>query len=469
MSWSGCRPSSNEEWEDRLEDGEGFRPDEIEALLDAEREHLYLWHPRTPFLQRLDLLSALTSVSGRDRPTAELIPHAPNDSSQAWFLKGGEVGAGGLAPAEAARYLTARWFYALGGNADKVTIGSDSSLVGAHPGSAFGEGFSRVTHVWRVGSSLLVTLLGNLLGQDIASTRQAFVLPFWRAGPHATTSLFLRSAPGMASLLGPIETGWVTCMLRAPLPVSKDRVKTWIDQAREEDPHRVVVTTKKGPMVVRMSAVESRLQSLHRVYREVVVNEGRMRRVLDAADLWMPRAAQGERLELFLVSKGGTGSSPTVEHTALLVLDAPVLEPGSNRFEHVRRYLGEALGFVEKDRGIRGRLERALRGAFGEVVLEERGPALKEPSWDSAAGRTGRALAERQVPRWLDLVEQLVLETDPRPATTRDDIVASLYRLARDVYDAATTPYVTSARYAAAVAGARQQHLWPPRQKEKQS
>lgn len=465
----GLSSASDEEWEDRLEDGEGFRPDEVEALLDAEREHLYLWHPRTPFLQRLDLLSALTSVSGRDRPTAELIPHAPNDSSQAWFLKGGEVGADGLASADAARYLTARWFYALGGNADRVTIGSDPKPVGAHPGSAFGEGSTRVTHVWRVGSSLLATLVGNLLEQDVADARGGYAVPAWGAGPQVATSLFLRSAPGMASLLGPIEEDRVARMLRAPLPVPKDRVKTWIEQARDEDPHRVVVETQKGLTVVRMSAVESRLQSLHRVYREVVVNGGHMRRVLGAGDLWMRRAAEGARLELFLADKGGTGSSPTVEHTALLVLDAPLLEPGSDRFEHVRRYIGEALGFIGKNRGIRGRLERALRGAFGEVVLEERGPVLKEPSWDSAAGRTGRALADREVPRWLDLVEQLVLETDSGPDTTRDDIVAPLYRLARDVYDAATTPYVTSARYAAAAARARQQHLWPSQQKEKQT
>lgn len=459
---------SDEQWEDRLDDGEGFRPDEVEALLDAEREHLYLWHPRTPFLQRLDLLSALTSVCGRDRSTSELIPHVPNDSSQAWFLKGGEVGADGLAPAETARYLAARWFYALGSNADRVATGSDTKPVGAHPGSAFGEGASRITHVWRVGSSLLTTLVGNLLREDVSDTRGGSVLPAWRAGPHATTSLFLRSAPGMASLLGPIEGDRIAHMLRAPLPVSKDSVKTWIDQARDEDPHRVVVTTRKGPKVVRMSARESRLQSLHRVYREVVVNDGRMRRVLDAADLWMPRAAEGARLELFIVDKGGTGSSPTVEHTVRLLLDAPLVKPGSDQFDRACHYIGEALGFVEKDRGVRGRLECAMRGAFGDVIFEERGPVLKEPSWDSAAGRAGRALASREVPRWLELVEQLVFETDPGPSTTRDDIVASLYRLARDVYDDATTPYVRSARYAGAVALARQKHLWPPQQKEHQ-
>lgn len=462
----GLSSASNEEWEDRLDDGAGFRPDEVEALLDAEREYLYLWHPRTPFLQRLDLLKALTSVYGRDRLAAELIPHVPNDSSQAWFLKGGEVGADGLAAAEVARYLTARWFYALGGNADRVKIESEAKPVGAHPGSAFGEGASRVTQVWRLGSSLLVTLLGNLLDRDVTDVREASALPAWRTDSHATTSLFLRSAPGMASLLGPIEATRVKRMLRAPLPMPKERIKSWVEQARAEDPHRIVVTTQKGPKVVRMSAVESRLQSLHRVYREIVVNDGRIRRVLDAADLWMRRAVEGARLELFLVNKGGTGSSPTIDHTAQLVLDGLLLDPGSDRFEHVARYIGEALGFVEKDRGVRGRLERAMRAAFGEVVVEDHGPMLKEPSWDSAAGRTGRALADREVPRWLDLVEQLLLETDPGLDVTRDDVVASLYRLARDVYDDATTPYVTSARYAAAVARARQQHLWPAQHKE---
>ncbi len=448
-------------WEDRLADGSGFSRQEIKALLDAEREHLWLWHPSTPFLQRLDLLTSLKGVAGRDRPTAELVPHVPNDSSQAWFLKGGELASDGLAPAAAARYLVARWFYALGGNADRVTTDAEGTLNGAHPGSAFGEGAARVSHAWRLGPSLFWTLLGNLLAADVRAVRTEGGRPAWTGTRQSNATLFLRSAPGMATLLGRERRGLVPHMLRAPLPLPKDHVKGWVDRAREEDPHRVLVETPKGPSVVRMSAVESRLQSLHRVYRDLTVDGARFRRVLAKADVWLVRPSERERAELFLVEKGGTGSSPTVAHTALLVLDTAVLDPDSPQYSRVSRAVGEALGFVDKDRGVRGRLERSLRGAFGEVVVDERGLSLHEPSWDSAAGRTGRALASREVPRWVDLVERLVLDIDAQ--AIRDDVDEALYRFARDVYDDATTPYVTSARYAAAVARSRQRYLWPLR------
>lgn len=453
--------AEDDSWEDRLADGGGFSQQEVQALLEAEREHLWLWHPRTPFLQRLDLLTSLTKVAGRDRPTAELIPHVPNDSSQAWFLKGGELASDGLAPAAAARYLVARWFYGSGGNADRVTTDTEGTLNGAHPGSAFSEGAARVSHAWRLGPSLFWTLVGNLLAADVQAVRGERGRPAWAAAGQSTTTLFLRSAPGMATLLGPERHGLVPNMLRAPLPLPKDRVKGWVDRAREEDPHRLLVEARKGPSVVRMSAVESRLQSLHRVYRDLTVDGARFRRVLAKADVWLPRSLEQERAELLLVEKGGTGASPTVVHTALLVLDTALLDPGSPRYSRVSRVVGEALGFVEKDRGVRGRLERSLRGAFGEVVVGDRGLSLREPSWDSAAGRIGRALAGRAVPRWLDRVEQLVLDVDEQSAP--DDVDNVLYRLARDVYDEATTPYVTSARYAAAVARSRQLHLWPQR------
>ncbi|MHB1487448.1 MAG: type I-E CRISPR-associated protein Cse1/CasA, partial [Acidimicrobiales bacterium] len=152
--------AKRDSWLERAEVGSSFNVHEVDALVADSREHLWLYHPWSPFLQDIRLIDALTKPELLS--TDELTAHLPGRGEAAWFVKPGDPASGaGLEPAAAARGLVARWFYCLPGNSAEVRTPNGNN--GAQCGGVFSEGKATATHAFRVSRlNLATTLLRNL-------------------------------------------------------------------------------------------------------------------------------------------------------------------------------------------------------------------------------------------------------------------------------------------------------------------
>lgn len=451
-----------EVWEDRHVENEGFAAGLVEHLLATHREHLWLWHPVSPFLQNQRLATDLSKPQV-DKPAQELVLHLPTSSSAAWWVKADEpLLVGGLSAAETARWVVVRWFYAVNGNSAAQAV--PGGTVISQSGGAFAETVATITHAFRVdGISLFRSLLRGIPAslQNGDAAGELCWLDMQRPRPNADPAYQATMNASAILLASRDAVGATVAYLPGSGPVSGDIAKALSKGALAVDAHRITAPNAKGEVgVVRVQPGALRsdvLEAFHRAGFDSQTLHG----VVNSADCWLRADADSvdrERLELLLVSKGGTGSSPVWEDLAGIELPARHLDPAhpnSAVVEHIRASVQVA--FAPKE-GVRPHLERAVAD-----LLAQPGPdGWKAPKRDNA---TFEALTAKAVATWLAATAaafEEVLDASGRPdaPAALDRWRELVWRAAREAFEQTARPYITSTRYAPRYATALR-HLTP--------
>jgi hypothetical protein len=242
MRLTGLTAASD--WLGRLRGSDlGFTDNEVDTLLENQNPYLYLYHPETPFLQDMQLLN------GKMQPisTYELVPHLPGASEAAWFDKKGDPSMSeGMSLADAARYLTAAWFYTFVGNSGGGSKGSLGATVGT------------TTNVFRVDTQvgLFATLLRNITPSSLVTeVRGAISGPAWMTPQPPRPfgdGLYESTVTATGLLLGPVSSDVATASVSEFVKgttlanSNKEEVSQVLKGARDNDPHRFWVTNDKG-------------------------------------------------------------------------------------------------------------------------------------------------------------------------------------------------------------------------------
>lgn len=461
------RASSQRDWELAHRTDRGFSSGQVEQLLRRHGAHLYLWHPVSPFLQDRRLVAALVKPQA-DQAIHDLVLDLPTSSSAAWWVKAGEPALnGGQDPADTTLWLLARWFYAANGNCGDVRL-PDGGTVGAHSGGAFAETVATVTHAFRVdGSSLFRTLLRGL-PQSLIPTRDAGTdgcawLDLDQPRPSADPLYQATLNPAAALLTAADPAGHVTRFVRTSTPLPGEDAKKLRNIAMDADQHRITTPSSATgsatgkASVVRVLPGAQRSEALRVLYRDGLEAHP-LRGVVSSADCWLPASGatfNAEQLDLLLVSKGGTGSSPVWEYLAGLALPARHVDPahpdGAVAVGHVRAAVKAAFDPTD---GVLVRLDRAMRELLGERTDAGWAPARR----DSTPGRTASTLTAAAYERWqLATANEFaaVLDSSPGNAQALAAWSATVWSAALDAYDQEARPYLSSVRYAPRYAAAR--------------
>lgn len=453
-----------DDWQDAHAANDGFSAEHVDELLSRHGEHLYLWHPASPFMQDHRLAQFLLKP-GADLPVQDLILHLPSGSSAAWWVKAGEpLLRGGLDPARTAMWLLARWFYAVNGNCADVHL-PDGSTVGSQHGGVYAETVAAVSHAFRVdGRSLFRSLLRGLpatlgnAGEDLAGSC-AWLDPA-QPGPSGNPLYQATINPAAVLLTSRNDAGDTARFVRGSLPLPAAQTKQLRDLALQADRHRMVSVNTAGKLsTVRIAPGVQRTEVLRALHR-AGLEGGQLHGVVNSADCWLPPSVDDvgqERLELLLVSKAGTGSSPVWDDIAGVDLPARYADqahPDPQYVEHVRAAVKVA--FDPKD-GVRHRLERACCDLFAQPA----DGGWKWPRKDSPPGRTVQTLLDAGYADWqLRTADELERVLD----TTGDDALerwsGAVWRCAREAFADVARPYTTSSRYAPRYAAALR-HLTP--------
>lgn len=434
-------------WQARADANTGFTAAEIDALLNRAGDHLWLHHPRTPFLQDLRLIDSLTNP--QLRPAAVLLPHIPGEGEAAWFRKITDPHTYAPLPLDvAARAMVARWYYTLNGIAANVTTGPGTKTKG-QAGSCFAEGPATITHVFRVSpAGLFATLLRNLpraLVDSHQRGRPAWTNPTRPLG--GVGDLFDYSATATATLLGPVVDGAIAAAVPAPIPADPPAVKTTRDRIRDADPHRIHVQRRGQRRVLRIEPGTLRLTALDRLRREALDDASAdTSGPLDTTGLWMATHPQGgqEILELLLAAKHGSATNPKWTDTVTLALPAALLGPDQTLLD------GLLAVCFDPSTGLQGQLRTAIRRA-----LPARAPdGTERPAEpNSEGGRRASALTRTATGLWLDRA-QLIVDQVLDGELSEVDGHGALHAAAVDAATTVLAPYGATVRYAASVIAA---------------
>ena len=313
-------------WRDYASGNTGFPEDVVNTLLASIHDHLYLYHPVTPFLQ--DLRLTIHDPERRGEPDASfsaLLPYLPGLTEAAWSYKHTDPAfTDGLTLPEAARALVARRVYGTPGNGG-----------GGDRGGTYTEGPATITHVFRVNpTSLFCTLLRNLTpGLLTTQPGQPSGLAWLTGGYQANgDDLYQSSLTVTQTLLGPPVGGHVHTVLRASLG-NKDIDKLVRDTARDIDRHAIIERQPTKPKRIRLTPEDHPLKRLHSLLT-VTAGTNPVTGVLLDGNLWLTNltdhngaVADTETLELLLASKAGQASSPKYRHTLTIRLQAFHLTP----------------------------------------------------------------------------------------------------------------------------------------------
>jgi hypothetical protein len=447
------RSRTVEDWEDAHEANSGFSDEQIAALIDVHGQHLWLWHPRTPFLQDPRLASISTKPYA-DLPVQDLVLHLPSGSSAAWWIKAGEPALhGGLSPDQTALWLLARWFYGVNGNCGDIRLPTGGT-VGAQPGGSYAETVATVTHAFRVdGTSLFRTLLRGMPSSltdtagfaEVAARGWCAWLDADQPRP-SSDALYVATVNAAAVLLtGRDEAGDTTHFLRGATPIPADVAKGLRDHALRQDRHRVTTLDSRGvAQAVRVPPGALRGEMLYAFHRAGFDGQ-RLTGVVNSTDCWLSADAStvdAERLDILLIGKGGTGSSPVWQELLGAELPARQVDPehpDRHVTEHVRAAVQVAF---DPKTGVRQRLEWAIAD-----LMSQPGPdGWKRPKRDNT---TAQALTDAAVSSWLGrsaaALEAVLASDTPEALETWK---AAAWRAARAAFDDVAQPYITSTRYA---------------------
>lgn len=449
---------TSNDWRTSHANNVGFTADQVDALFDAHGDHLWLWHPTSPFLQ--DQRLADTATKPQDTlPITDMVLHLPSGSGKAWWVKAGEPALdGGLDPAGTALLLIARWFYAANGNCASVRL-ADGTLIGSQQGGAFADTVATVTHAFRTDpTSLYRTLVRGvpkaLVTLDLASNMPAQLGSCaWLdlTQPHDSPSPLYRATLNAAAVLltgRDDRSGAVTTWLRGSAPLDRENAKRLRDTTRDADPHRIVRVANGKSSVVRIAPGALRAEAVREFHRDALAS-ARLSGVVASGDCFItPTRAQiaREQIELFLATKGGTGTSPVWDDLAAMTLPALTIDPDSPDWADVVAVVSVA--FAPKT-GVQAALETAIRD-----LLAQRSPdGWQHLKWDD---RSFAGLRSKAVAVWLATIGDAfnAAMNDPRGPAAKDWPELA-WRAARITFDQACEPYITSSRYAPRYATAR--------------
>jgi hypothetical protein len=447
------RSRTVEDWEDAHEANSGFTDEQIDAMLAVHGEHLWLWHPSTPFLQD-PRLARISTKPHADLPVQDLVLHLPSGSSAAWWIKAGEPALhGGLSPDQTALWLLARWFYAANGNCGDIRLPTGGT-VGAQAGGAYAETVAVVTHAFRVdGTSLFRTLLRGLPHSlapsagftDVTAQGGCAWLDQDQPRPSSDALYVATLNAGAVLLTGRNEAGDTTHFLRGATPIPAEVAKNMRDHALREDRHRITALNDRGAVqAVRVPPGALRGEMLYAFHRAGFDGQ-RLTGVVSSTDCWLHADAatvDAERLDILLVGKGGTGSSPVWEELLGVELPARQVDP-EHPDRHVTEHVRAAVQIAFDPKiGVRQRLEWAVAD-----LLSQPGPdGWKRPKRDNA---TARALTNAAISSWLGrsaAALDAVLASDTPEAL--ETWKAAAWSAARAAFDDVAQPYITSTRYA---------------------
>ncbi|MGC7100697.1 type I-E CRISPR-associated protein Cse1/CasA [Amycolatopsis lurida] len=457
---------SVEDWEDFCAANAGFTDSQVSIFLEVHGDHLWLWHPRTPFLQDQRLAANLVSPQD-DQAVQELVTHLPSGLSATWWVKAHEPAlAGGLTEAETALWLTSRWFYAAACNCATLRL-PDGSTSTSHSGGCFAETLAPITHAFRVdGTSLFRSMLRGLPA--------GLPEPATAAGPGhglagcawldehqprpSSDPLYLATLnPAAVLLTGRDPDGTVTRLVRASTPVDKKLAKQLRNVALDADAHRVTAVAANGTRrAVRVPPTTLRGELLAGFHRAGFDGQA-LAGVVTSSGCWLhtdPASADQERLELLLVSKKGTGAAPVWEE--LVGMDLPArhvdpTHPDARVVEHVQAAVHLAFDPLT---GVRRNLERAV----GDLLARP-GP----DGWTPPKLNTGlaEALVYNVTHAWLARTTEAFDRV--LSSATPDDLErwrTAAWSAARAAFHTIAAPYITSSRYAPRYAHALR-HLTP--------
>jgi len=448
-------------WVEAHKENRGFSESQVNAMLAAHADHLWLWHPETPFLQD-QRLREFAMDPGNILPITDMVLHLPSGSTMAWWIKAGEPALDNHLPADAtALLLIARWFYAPNGNCGAVKL-PDNSTVSSQAGGAFAETIATITHAFRVDpSSLFRTLVRGmpktLVDQDIDLTSEvngcAWLDP---CQPQPSPSQLYQATlnPAMVLLAGRDEHGEVTGWLRGSTPIPGNNAKEYRNSAKDADQHRIMRERTDGTtdhVTIQPGAVRAEIvRQFHRDAQQIRQLTG----VVNGAACFIQPArnlAEHETLDLFLVSKGGTGSSPVWEDMIGVELPAVYVDLSNPHLAEIRTVVDIAFDPVN---GAQALLERAIAD-----LLAQAGPdGYQRPTPKKSRGlyNAYKALSNKAVNEWMAQTaaafEAALAAPTDRAVQNWSDIA---YRVALDVFDRSAAPYLTSTRYAPRYAEAR--------------
>lgn len=449
-------------WRSAHADNSGFNTTQVDATLAAHAEHLWMWHPASPFLQD-QRLAAYSTRPDVHLPITDMVLHLPSGSTMAWWIKAGEPALDNRLAADAtALLLIARWFYAANGNCADVTL-PGGNTVGAQAGGAFAEGVATVTHAFRVDrNSLFRTLVRGmpktLVDQDTIDLGSPVEGCAWLDPdqPQPSRSRLYQATlnPAMVLLTGRDEHGYVTGWLRGSTPIPDGDAKSRREDAKAADQHRIIrefTDGKTAPVRIRPGAVRAEIvRQFHRDAQKLRQLTGV---VNDAACFVQPARAlaEHETLDLFLVSKGGTGSSPVWEDMVGVDLPAVYVDPGNPHLAEIRAVVAVAYDPLD---GAQALLERAI----ADLLAQASPNGWQRPSPKMSKGLYGsyKALRDKAVNEW---AARTAVAFDAALANPNGQEAADwrdlAYQVARDVFDQSAGPYLTSTRYAPRYAAAR--------------
>lgn len=366
-------PPDQAAWTKRMNSNSGFTADEVGQLLEQQGEYLWLYHPRTPFLQDRRLLTSPAAREGWRTSSDELIPQTPGDNARAWAIKHGDPGyRAGIPLPELPTALIRRWYYGLPGNGGRDTIGAVfcSSTTEAAP----------MTHLFRLSqSSLFATLLANISRSIVTGSAAPVTGPAW-ADPQYPRQhgdpLYLYTTTATSALIGPTKAEVVRDILRAgtylentKIAESSNKEATFEarDAAKDFDPHRIRRPDNargKPQSDVRLRAGDPPLRRIDELRRNLVEHhENTSRGIARSADLFLPHASDAEHFELLLAEVAGSSSSRQWSATRTLLVPAFWFNPEWSNAELLDNLLAAAYAMP---RGVVPELKRAIAGVFAE-------------------------------------------------------------------------------------------------------
>lgn len=449
-------------WKSAHADNSGFSIAQVDAMLAAHADHLWLWHPATPFLQD-QRLKTLSTDPGNVLPITDMVVHLPSGSTMAWWIKAGEPALDNHIPADAAALLLiARWFYAANGNCGAVTL-PDGSTVRSQAGGAFAETIGTITHAFRVDpNSLFRTLVRGmpktLVDQDTIDLSSPVGGCAWLdpCQPQLSPSLLYQATlnSAMVLLAGRNEHGNVTGWLRGSTPIPGNDAKERRNNAKDADQHRIMCERTNGVtshVTIQPGAVRAEVvRQFHRDAQQIRQLTG----VVNSAACFVSPAntlAQHETLDLFLVSKGGTGSSPVWEDMVGVDLPAVYVDPCNPHLAEIRAVVDVAFDPIN---GAQALLERAIADLLAQA--SPNGWQRPTPKMSRGLYNGYKALCDKAVNEWMAQTaaafEAALAAPTGQNARHWHDIA---YQVACDVFDRSAAPYLTSTRYAPRYAEAR--------------
>ncbi|AXV09903.1 hypothetical protein DVS28_b0133 (plasmid) [Euzebya pacifica] len=337
------------------------------SVLARLADRLWLHHPTSPFLQRLDVLSHMDDKP--DKPIVEvtdpfwaLLPDVPSKSNSAWFNRADPDAKTG--PADAANALLVRHTWAVPGNETKNGVGKARS-----EGGSAGQGANDLTHLTIGGPTVAATIARNLIGDWVdRGQRLWFENPAGAVGVLAADDpdpLWLYTATTASTVLIPMFGGYR--VVRSPMPEPPEVAKQLGTTLKANNPHTVRFTSVDGKTTptLRLPVPSCGSDLLRRYHSRLAGGRPLTPSVLDLRGLHV-RPARRPMVRALIVIGAGQAAGARVGDVAVAaseLADLTLPAPAAVRFAELARII------FGPSPSVRSRTATAIstvRGADGE-------------------------------------------------------------------------------------------------------